>query len=167
MFASENHLLSLIMNSSSFPQFLLNGSRLMLISNLPNDSYTEADVANLLIPFGFEYHFHTIYVVPQSHMVSTQLLIIHPTTENKNTDTFVCLFSFPGVHHHENSCRCANVNEKLPTESFYFGELSAEFWRHAQRLRNVTSKNVSSFDWQRYPAAFFKIIFNTSLSMSL
>ncbi|XP_074518390.1 uncharacterized protein LOC141784449 [Halichoeres trimaculatus] len=52
------------------PKFLTNGSRLLLITNLPtyNDSYTEADVADLLIPFGFEYHFQNIYVVPQSRM---------------------------------------------------------------------------------------------------
>lgn len=45
----------------------------MLITRLPeyNDgSYTEDDVAKLLMPFGFQYLDHSIYVVPQTCMVA-------------------------------------------------------------------------------------------------
>ncbi|XP_034532499.1 uncharacterized protein LOC117807351 isoform X2 [Notolabrus celidotus] len=51
--------------------FIKNGGKLLLITDLPifhDGSYTEADVANLLIPFGFQYHFLNIHVVPQINM---------------------------------------------------------------------------------------------------
>ncbi|XP_035805697.2 uncharacterized protein LOC111570899 isoform X2 [Amphiprion ocellaris] len=45
--------------------------RVLLISNLPeyqDGCYTEQDVADLLVPFGFHYHEDSIYVIPQTRM---------------------------------------------------------------------------------------------------
>ncbi|XP_041635189.1 uncharacterized protein LOC121504464 [Cheilinus undulatus] len=72
----EYHLLKdkincLKQRSCLSPKFLKRSTRLMLISDLPlyiNGCYTEADVANLLIPFGFQYKEDSIYVVPQARM---------------------------------------------------------------------------------------------------
>ncbi|XP_062239490.1 uncharacterized protein LOC133949590 isoform X2 [Platichthys flesus] len=49
-------------------KFLGLGRKMLMITNLPKyeaDPYTEADVANLLIPFGFEYSSLKIQVLPQ------------------------------------------------------------------------------------------------------
>lgn len=46
---------------------------MLLITKLPryNDvSYTEEELADLLIPFGFKYTQENIYIVPQREMVS-------------------------------------------------------------------------------------------------
>lgn len=44
---------------------------MLLIENLPAASvgYTEADIANLLGTFGFQYEHDNIYVIPQRQMV--------------------------------------------------------------------------------------------------
>ncbi|KAM4536761.1 uncharacterized protein PAE49_021229 isoform 2-T2 [Odontesthes bonariensis] len=53
------------------PKYFSVNIRLILVSNLPkyhDDCYTEADVANLLRPFGFQYEDKTIFVIPQKCM---------------------------------------------------------------------------------------------------
>ncbi|XP_072232731.1 uncharacterized protein [Leuresthes tenuis] len=53
------------------PKYFLVNIRLILITNLPeyhDDCYTEADVADLLRPFGFQYEDKTIFVIPQTCM---------------------------------------------------------------------------------------------------
>ncbi|XP_058479742.1 uncharacterized protein LOC131455896 [Solea solea] len=59
----------LSMKSIMSPKFCQRPAKMMLITNLPkyNDgSYTEEDVANLLIPFGFVYDDENIYVATQA-----------------------------------------------------------------------------------------------------
>nr|XP_020508808.1 uncharacterized protein LOC109998353 [Labrus bergylta] len=56
------------------PQFLVGGSKLLLLTELPAfDVYTEADVAKVLTPFGFQFKEDTIYVVPQARMAFIQM----------------------------------------------------------------------------------------------
>lgn len=48
----------------------------MLITRLPkyeDGLYTEEDVAELLVPYGFEYTDENINIVPQTQMVGTGL----------------------------------------------------------------------------------------------
>lgn len=50
---------------------------MLLITKLPryNDvDYTDKELADLLIPFGFKYTQENIYIVPQREMVSTDLM---------------------------------------------------------------------------------------------
>ncbi|KAL6118352.1 uncharacterized protein ACO6RY_03167 [Pungitius sinensis] len=52
-------------------EFILEGHRQLVVGNLPEfDSccYTEEDLANVLVPFGFQYAEDSIYVIPQSRM---------------------------------------------------------------------------------------------------
>ncbi|XP_062415936.1 uncharacterized protein LOC119221799 isoform X2 [Pungitius pungitius] len=52
-------------------EFILKGHRQLVVGNLPEfDSccYTEEDLANVLVPFGFQYAEDSIYVIPQSRV---------------------------------------------------------------------------------------------------
>ncbi|KAM6960344.1 uncharacterized protein LKV04_021905 [Tautogolabrus adspersus] len=56
------------------PQFLVRGSKLLLLTELPAfDVYTEADVAKVLAPFGFLFKDDNIYVVPQARMAFVRM----------------------------------------------------------------------------------------------
>lgn len=61
-----------------FFKILERGNKVLLITKLPrynDDCYTENELAELLIPFGFKYTHENIYVVPQRQMVSTALML--------------------------------------------------------------------------------------------
>ncbi|XP_051799931.1 uncharacterized protein LOC110971259 [Acanthochromis polyacanthus] len=54
--------------------------KVLLVSNLPkytDGRYTEQDIADLLVPFGFQYHKDSIYVVPQTGMA----FVMMPTVQ--------------------------------------------------------------------------------------
>lgn len=58
-------------------QIIAKGYRQLVVGHLPDyDSccYTEEDLANVLIPFGFQYAEDRIYVLPQSRMVGLRLI---------------------------------------------------------------------------------------------
>ncbi|AWO97353.1 putative zinc finger protein 638-like [Scophthalmus maximus] len=59
-------------NKTAFSKRLFQlGKKTMMISNLPkyfDGCYTEEALANLLVPYGFEYKDENIYVIPQSRM---------------------------------------------------------------------------------------------------
>lgn len=57
-----------------FFKFLNRGSKVLLITKLPryaDDCYTEKEVAEVLMPFGFNYTHENIFIVPQREMVGT------------------------------------------------------------------------------------------------
>lgn len=64
-------------------------NKVLLITDLPKydeyaDCYTEEEVANLLIPFGFQYLDENIYVSPQMRMVGTRFInALHIQTFDK------------------------------------------------------------------------------------
>lgn len=61
--------------SCAFFKFLNRGSKVLLITKLPryaDDCYTEKEVAEVLMPFGFNYTNENIYIVPQREMVGTR-----------------------------------------------------------------------------------------------
>lgn len=62
--------------SLSFLKYNLRGRKQLLITNLPeyyNGCYTEKDLADFLIPFGFQYTDDNLHIVPLSGMVGAGL----------------------------------------------------------------------------------------------
>lgn len=74
---------------------------MLLITYLPKydeyaDCYTEEEVANLLIPFGFQYLDENIYVSPQMRMVGTRFInALHIQTFDKFSQESFHIWSKP------------------------------------------------------------------------
>ncbi|XP_069375148.1 uncharacterized protein [Paralichthys olivaceus] len=97
------------------PKFFLIGRRLLMISNLPKHHegcYTEEDVANLFIPFGFIYSDENIYVLPQACVA----FVLMPSLESVHS----VLIAEGDLIAIKNNKLCLRVVDSMPMDPMRF-----------------------------------------------
>ncbi|KAG7496101.1 zinc finger protein 638-like [Solea senegalensis] len=118
----------LSMKSIMSPKFCQRPAKLMLITNLPkyNDgSYTEEDVAKLLIPFGFVYDDENIYVATQACVA----FFVMPSPQSVR-----CLMRFTS----KKRITLGNSELDISVTNCDFSMIPLQFYKFSMRRMKVT-----------------------------
>ncbi|XP_067379324.1 uncharacterized protein [Channa argus] len=90
----QESIMCLRLNTCLSKKFLSLGQKLLLITNLPkyyDGCYTEEDIAELLMPFGFIYTDENIYVVPQTCMAFALMPAVENVQKIMKTSNRTCM----------------------------------------------------------------------------
>ncbi|XP_041635686.1 uncharacterized protein LOC121504720 [Cheilinus undulatus] len=133
-----------------------NNRRLLILSELPpynNGCYTEEDIANLLVPFGFRYTEDSMYVIPHVHMAF--FLMNNAKQAQKMMETAQ---KCPLVLQGAKMCVKEVINMGMTPLDFYTSLMGlAEFPVEDNGTRTILIKNISQSETKDLREALKKI----------